>query len=568
MNFLSRYVLCSLLLSTALIATPALALPEIGTEKVAPILIKHASASVERYLSTHASIIEHYAEDKENLTARDVSLFEESEAIDFINKQISRIIIYDLDRDTYVTPEEIESYEKIKKPSKYSENNPERVKRGALKSIERKIETYMRLDTDSDKKISYKEMSQLNAHFSDHVSFSDEREQNSRVNLRAYLKLDPDNDGVLTSKELEKVVRKAFQVMDTDNDNMLSESEISAARELNQHEEESDPACLLSNIPKGAQVLFIGAHEGEAFSSVNIAGENSLTTVVDIHTSAKHKMSLLNKIPFLNKPLYFLLASDQPIIWQLHPKNKNIAGVTIYGPVGKNNKIAAGVTGVEKDEVTFVRRKACIDLDSFNKRANEDPSLKSQISQLSKSQAPLLIISDSIKAAHFDGEHIKVEKLADTQPKIPKNVLHHWDFGPKNREMASISPETVISVSDVTPYALKPGMEGLQQLIDQGFMSRATEPTIIRVGKNDETLHFVRNSPEALEKLKTTKNVSVIPIENLYYIHKPTDFPLGLNRGFTPPIFVVDKDVPPPKLGNVSACMISSETLEIIEGSC
>lgn len=153
--------------------------------------------------------------DGTKLTSADIDRLREDEEKKAVSRQVSLIIVYDLNHDTNITMDEIsKSMEETKR-----RNTGEYPVAVLSDSAIRKGSD---LDTNKDGTVSYKEMWALPKRLA---------EQIEKTHLKPYRDLlarDPDKDGVLTLEELKKVAEESFRKFDSDSDNQITAEEYNA----------------------------------------------------------------------------------------------------------------------------------------------------------------------------------------------------------------------------------------------------------------------------------------------------------------------------------------------------
>jgi hypothetical protein len=103
-------------------------------------------------------------------------------------------------------------------------------------------------------------------------------------------------------------------------------------------------------LPKGAKLMVIGALYGASLPTVSIAGQDGATYSATIEVEAGAE------------PINIVVVSSTAIIWQFkgHTERIAMAVATSTNRRPMDGKVAAGITGLPKDRVTFLDNPACI----------------------------------------------------------------------------------------------------------------------------------------------------------------------------------------------------------------
>lgn len=180
-------------------------------------LIMGANNQKDDFISWVNLLIAQYSRSKISLDQKDIDAFIQRRNDKASQDQIKQYKSYDTNSDNIVTKDEASlgwlkmAKERNFHPFQYG---------GMQKSASRKFDA---LDSDGNRKLTINEMGvvKIEPH-----QFSND--SNAELDsLVAFLKMDPDKDGVLTIEELSILASDAFDLVDQDQNGMLSREEIS-----------------------------------------------------------------------------------------------------------------------------------------------------------------------------------------------------------------------------------------------------------------------------------------------------------------------------------------------------
>jgi Ca2+-binding EF-hand superfamily protein len=308
--------------------------------------------------------------------------------------------------------------------------------------------------------------------------------------LDTALMLDADGDGKVTLAEYEAAAEGVFRAVDTDGDGVVSKDEIEAYRRhlapaqkptparpapISQPAPPPDPRqvreneCAMPPVPAGARVALVGAWGAAAVSSVALGSQ-------DVTTSAARVT-----IEEGSEPLYVVLVSSGPVIWQVDGAVARVVRAYLLSNHARYPNplpgIAAGVTGLPREVVTFAARPGCIK--SFTDRPTIDAALAVGAVRRRAGQEPLAVVATS-QAEHLwlpsgrhdrSGETLSGMKTMhierSTRPLTAASVREQFaEAFPAG--VARIEPAAVIAGQLTEPYEVLPNRAGLLDLLDQG----------------------------------------------------------------------------------------------------
>lgn len=298
--------------------------------------------TIEGFLQAVLTPLRNAAKDGNSLTKADVADQQEKEVQRLQRHQLSRIIQYDMNYDTMVTEDELRSALEEQYKGRRSGNFPILDDDRIRPQIDRQLSEFMKLDTNGDKVLSYKEMSTL----SDQLASS--RYENRTVKqLGQYLALDPNQDGKLTADELGTLARSLFTTLDKDKNGVLSSAEIPSPVTSTGRSYSTFPGtCQFNNLTLPSDYFIYGAGS-YAGTKINIPIDQS-----------GHETTLINVVVNeTRKPVVLILGAYEPNIWNISrtPDTKIIAAVV----GGYHRQIVSGLEGVPLLQGSFTEKGGC-----------------------------------------------------------------------------------------------------------------------------------------------------------------------------------------------------------------
>lgn len=169
---------------------------------------------------------------------------------------------------------------------------------------------------------------------------------------KSLLKSDRNGDGVLTQLEASQLAAETLVGVDEQIIKTLERRE--GNRALGMTDE-----CPQIDVSKDSQLVLFGSYESTSLSNVTIAGQDDVTkgAAVFIEDGAQ--------------PLTLFLSSHSPMIWQFSGAVQRVSKVVAFGGNGGrggHEKPAAGVIGIDKSKLEFVKSGQCFR--SFDKAAS------------------------------------------------------------------------------------------------------------------------------------------------------------------------------------------------------
>jgi hypothetical protein len=243
-------------------------------------------------------------------------------------------------------------------------------------------------------------------------------------------------------------------------------------------------------VNKDSQLVMFGAYESTSLSNVSIAGQDDVTNgaVVFIEDGAQ--------------PLTLFLSSHTPMIWQFSGAVQRVSKVVAFGGNGgrgRHEKPAAGVIGIDKSKLEFVKSGQCFrNFDAATSR--EGLRAKAAVERMT-GRAPDIILGKnevtvlalpSGAGLESDGEGQNPEILKQLVQKSDAKFFTVGEKGAlapldrtaepdkRGREMLRFNPSgimsfnasDVVSEAKVEAYEVYPEHAGLMQLEAQGKITK------------------------------------------------------------------------------------------------
>jgi len=373
------------------------------------------------------------------------------------SNQLQRLIRFDQDFDTRVTADEIrKSIERQR--SSVEENTG---------YVDRQVAEIMQLDANKDGVLDYAEMSSLKT-----LPLGTDHQQQSRVELM--LAVDPDGDGALTLDELEAAARSAFSLVDTNHDADLSADEMKAvsqidvrlSREVQQNRETQaiKAACPLPHPSDASRVFFLAGYGAKAVSPVYIGNQDADTGVISI------------EVPPNLGPIYLLVSSYEPTIWNITGATDQITQMAVLGSVDEAGRVSAGVTGIDKGRIVFANR-TCISQDAWRptRQGQINPAVITQLEMMLDRQPSVVSAAKSLGSQKISDEGFLGIRLQAFQPvrdgfdeAIWAEALRFKPYG-----IIDIDDKAVVSPVSAGRYDVMPEWFGISQLVKAGVLKPA-----------------------------------------------------------------------------------------------
>jgi len=441
---------------------------------------------------------------------------------------VAQYLQYDLDGDFEITSEEV-----IAKLVPDQGETAEGLGSNTIKRRhEEAIGRVMRDDKNGDGRISLDELKSVNI---ETERRSGRRSLGQIDFAEELLKFDQDGDGKLTQIEAFAAIARAFSGVDLKSFERVRD--VDGGSTIN-------AACRAPQAPADAEVVLLGAYEGESLSTVSLVGQDQPTTAGTIVIEPG------------TRPLYALVTSYDPMIWQFEGDTKRIARVVVASMQADkmDGKVAAGVVGIPKDRVTFVPARRCL-------RYFHDAKSQSAVS-LERVRRLVGRVPDKVIGIY--GVY-KVQLPSGVGTKPPKSktpqgaaVIEMDDrtitldgMGGATVQLRASETERAVDRLAMTFNQYYPG--GVQQIAVQDVVSDARAQNYQVLPREAGLLHLIKDG--------TLEPTAV----GSFNIVKKMRYPGSLS-GLNHVRFVLKKGVPQPDGNPGDSCVISEENGQLLEG--
>lgn len=453
---------------------------------------------LDRYLQIVINDLRKVASDKKNLTQSDINALKDQKITEERKKQLLELTNFDTNFDQKVSKEEIISV--LSENSNAYNNNQ--------KFVETKADEIMRTDTNNDGAISHDEMSNL----------SPQKQRLHDNEFRQYqdlIKLDQNNDEILSDKELEVLALKSFAAVDKNNDKQISVEEYQLMNKENPLDTFQPEGGAFGN-----ECNIQGDFKDMKVYAVDAASSKELDFQIDYSGSPTMVVDLSVNIPDSNVAL--ILLGHFPTVWNL-----------AINPSTKIKAVFLGGFGTQN----------IADLD------NSTPVLNNQLRVTENGLKPNLpcgreiLVGWGLSPVRELSQHLFKN---DDVTIIKTNGQGQASIGEKTTSLTFQKYETL-----KTSYKLKdsfsPSVKGLEEAEIAGVIRKATEKDleqwidILEENKRnneDQIPIYGKTLRDTLQKFVLTPNT--------YVILKDFVYPIGFT-GVDAVNFIIPKGITPPK---------------------
>jgi Ca2+-binding EF-hand superfamily protein len=450
------------------------------------------------------------------LTQRDIDLHTLMEAIQVRTMALNFVMRLDLDGDGAVTEDEIRRtmrYEQRAQLALAASPPAGKPPIDAQEQIEKYVRTIMALDTDKDGKVTFSEATKygqpglqraagqsglsarvrqvmtLGTQAAGELSLADYQAAGEAL----FRKIDSDNDGKVSQQELIDYRRKPeppdmktrSEAADAAQKRLAEQAE--SARKKQEAIEAERVACAMPTASATAKVVLLGTHETDALSSVTLGSQDNVVHAGRVIVEPG------------NEPLYVVIASYGPAIWQFSGAVERIERLimssSVTGPGGGSDPRQSplvGATGISSERITFLSRSNCLS------HFSETPSSASlqtaaAISNATGKTPEVIVAKYSVGSYGIPSGKIETLREQRQQPLVirksqgslsivgnPSNVIIQTGPSRAQEEMDGFFPggvtdidaKTVIARAPAAAYEVFPAQAGLVQLLGKGTLTQ------------------------------------------------------------------------------------------------
>lgn len=527
----------------------------------------------QKYVSSMADQLRNAARETGALTLKDIDAAETRRKRELARNRLREVMRYDQDFDLKVTVAEVRGAMEDEFLYRRAGND---MSTEAMKKMldEQSSSIIKRYDTDSDGIVTSREAGEGRDSPTNHY-------HDTFKSSRDLLSLDPDRDGTLTAVELETLARKAFRTVDKDANGVLSREEITEGEKIWSLARLKASGCALPAAGKAEKIIQILVAGGGSWSNIALGSQQMETTVLrlDIDEGAE--------------PLYLLVASHKPVIWQLSGDTSRVSKFVISGPAERRNiapdgqmltnkmpspKIAAGVTGLPAGKVHYVQgaeASECRRLSSSLLTAiqsseiqrmsgrNNIPQLKDLIGRDADARyagyAPAGLSVGAAGVMALPEDALAAETPAGLDPEVWKLGLLMNPGG-----LASLKSADIVTEAELQRYKILPGWAGLAQMSADGTLkAEKVAPPATRVIVVDGKARVVVQNRAGAAVVKNSDARIIVTDDWQFRILKDIEaLPAGID-GSLGAQFILPKGVKIPKLPGYGICLRPEEGADV-----
>ena len=448
----------------------------------------------------------------------------------------SRYLRFDLNGDLHLTREEAEQAFLLKNARRISSNHLDRIKA----KIRRDVDNLFKDDPNKDGVIDPAEFGALAS-----VPNPKRRGQqrNHAIVARALLSLDPDHDGKVPQAEAMVLIGNAFKNVPVLKPQKTVGRQVSAV------------GCQFPKPGEGAEIVLVGAYEGATPTSITVAGQDRETALSALHIEEG------------SKPLYVVLSSYSPIIWQFEGATNRVAQVVVTSHSLQGERLAIGVMGIDRKKVAFSHSNRCL------------PPFHELDDKRSEQARGMLEVLTGAKPDHVLGGYRVARLSVPSGEKIQTQAEKEQEA-----KMRSQGPTIIDSKGSFVVVTDAQGRKSLKALGDHAAGGNKALTALEREVKRFNPRGFIKLDkadvvseapiedyevlPQQLGLLQLVKEGALEPLSgDKFRILKKMRFPSGL-YGAHRAIFLLKEGVPEPTGEPGHSCLKSEKDGQSINGHC
>lgn len=356
--------------------------------------------------------------------------------------------------------------------------------------LEQEIRKAMAADTDKDARVTWKEAAE---HYKQQPGYAQAASMGMSALGRQMIALAPAGKSSITVEQFVETATAFFHTVDSDGNGTISLDELDVVRKeagranaeaARQRMQESvRVVCDMPKASDAAKVALLGAYQTESLSSVALGSQDDVTGVGNIVVEPG------------KEPLYVVVASYRPTIWRFYGAVERIERAVIVSSrpapakSGAKPLVAAGVTGLPADRVSFPERANCL---NYFTEASSTASTKAVAAvKAAMGKGPDVVAAKYAMVA-FNVPSGKIESMGSSQPglqivqgnvtymlhdgkvtvvKPDRSLAHEFErFSPGG--VVTVDAKSVVASVPAEPYEVLPQEAGLLQLIKSGALTR------------------------------------------------------------------------------------------------
>lgn len=225
------------------------------------------------------------------------------------------------------------------------------------------------------------------------------------------------------------------------------------------------PLCGLTPPESGSRLFHVSLARTPALASASTDGADAVTYYAEIDIAPS------------NDRLSLILSSDAPMIWVFSGATQDIAHVSVVGPISQAGHVAAGITGLAPDDISFHAIPDCLQ-PARHTDSTEAEHIRTVVeNQMGRAADEDMFFYSEARIALPEGAALEqsaeaLSQRLDDRDGPPGLMARAIGFGPGG--VVAVDPEAVVSPGPVQPYAVLPREWGLLELIAMGLIEDVT----------------------------------------------------------------------------------------------
>lgn len=482
--------------------------------------------------------------------------------------KIVRWLRMDLDGDGQVTLSELKLSlgKRARQPIRSQGVSLEPTAEQIAKTLDALLKVQLKGDLDGDQIITFKEMT---AAANADIAKRSARFRRSRTHVP--MSLDLNGDKTVSREEFTSVADRVLERFDSDGDGQFSAAEIAdlraaanqfqralraaeRTRRREAKERELAKSCGFPTAQSGTKLIVLSAARGRALSSVSLGDDSVSVSVANAWIEPG------------TKPLYVVLTSARPMIWQFSGSVDRVQSLVVSAQQRRAGKSAlAGVVGIDASRVHIPSRVDCLRYFRGSK-SSQSLRAKARIKALTGHLPDMLLSTSSVSTVSLPGGVFDRAAAYENSVAAPVNSAGASLWRRFQRSypggLVTIDPSKVVADANVKPYGVLPELAGLAGLVDDGSLKIIATQDVIRVGQTE----IVTGGGADRVILQGGRKAKVGKQPSEFLIVKKIQFPAGLSGALSAK-FQLAPGVPEPtgKMGH--SCVRYQDTGKPLPGS-
>ncbi len=523
---INKYFTAALLASVCAITTLAMAAPNNNVRDA--YLDSFGQQQGMTVLQALASVFQQFDREGDGIETVDLDFFESIQNAASNANLASQWLRYDLNGNLSVSRQEVEEMLGSHQFGMSANSMNERQKKQIAAQLKKNLDEMFANDLDGNGSIEGVELYRPTNKARDDRSYR----QGYMPFAKAMLKADPNRDGKLTQAEAASIAGESLDGVDDELAKIFVEKR-------NAQSQGTADSCPKIDVAKDSSVILFGTYESTSLASVTVAGQDNTTYGSNIF------------IEDGSTSLTLILTSYNPMIWRFSGATQRISKLVVSAPSREQSegKVPAGVTGIDRGKIQFIKGNSCL---HYFSEVNSAEALiaKTMAGKMSGKSVGIVFANYDVETISLpsglgSGRKVsKVDKLALKQ----KSGAQYFTVG-ANGELTPIGDEVEKFRSNRAERDLfQFNPSGLMQFKASEVVSDATAEPYIIYPENAGLLQL-----EAQKKIEAMQGDS-----HGWKINAAIRFPAGL-AGAVSTGFFLPKGVPEPEGDPGHSCVFSEE---------